>query len=51
MDRFAKPDLSLEEALDLIRKCIAEINTRFVMNLPKFVVKVADKDGIREVAL
>lgn len=49
MDAHYKPGMSLEEALDLLRKVITEINTRFVMNIPRYIVRVADKDGVREV--
>lgn len=51
MDRYWKPDMSLEDALVLARMCIKELQTRFLMNQPNFKIKVADKDGTREVAL
>merc|ERR1712100_515198 len=49
IDRYYTPDLTLEEGLDILRKCVHEINTRFLMNAPKFTVKVIDKDGVRVV--
>ena len=43
--------MSLEEALDVLRKCVHEVQTRFLANQPKFKVKVVDKDGVRVVDL
>lgn len=51
MDRYHYPDMDLEEAKDLPRKCIQELKTRFIVNLPKFMVKVISKDGIKEIEL
>merc|ERR1719468_300027 len=47
MDRYYKENMSLDEAKDLIRKCITELETRFVMQLGKYKCKVVDKDGTR----
>jgi 20S proteasome subunit beta 4 len=43
--------MTLEEGLDLARKCVEQLKTRFLMNQPKFIVKVVDKDGTRVVEL
>eukprot|EP00408_Alexandrium_pacificum_P049537 CAMPEP_0171257130 /NCGR_PEP_ID=MMETSP0790-20130122/53681_1 /TAXON_ID=2925 /ORGANISM="Alexandrium catenella, Strain OF101" /LENGTH=192 /DNA_ID=CAMNT_0011725219 /DNA_START=55 /DNA_END=633 /DNA_ORIENTATION=+ len=51
MDRYYKPDLTLEEAKEVIRKCIKEMETRFVINLGNYKVKVVDKAGVREESL
>lgn len=51
MDRYWKPDLSLEEAKALLRKCIAELRVRFIASLPEFTIKVVDKEGIKEIKL
>mmetsp|Transcript_99876 Transcript_99876/g.282876 ORF Transcript_99876/g.282876 Transcript_99876/m.282876 type:complete len:193 (-) Transcript_99876:76-654(-) len=48
MDRYYKPDLTLEEAKDIIRKCIKEMETRFVINLGSYKCKVVDSTGVRE---
>jgi 20S proteasome subunit beta 4 len=48
-DRDWKPDMSLEQGLEVIRKCIHELHTRFLISQPNFVIKVVDKDGIRVV--
>merc|ERR1711935_323871 len=47
MDRYYKADLTLEEAKEIIRKCIKEMETRFVMHLSKFICKVVDTNGVR----
>mmetsp|Transcript_24036 Transcript_24036/g.81168 ORF Transcript_24036/g.81168 Transcript_24036/m.81168 type:complete len:194 (+) Transcript_24036:99-680(+) len=47
MDRYWKPDMELEEAKDIIRKCIKELEVRFVVDLGKYICKVVTKDGIR----
>jgi len=47
MDRHWKPDITEEEGLALIRKCIKEMETRFIVNLTKFSIKIVNKDGVR----
>merc|ERR1719221_2492013 len=47
MDRYWKKDLTLEEAKDIIRKCIAELETRFVIDLGKYMCKIVDSSGVR----
>eukprot|EP01036_Dinobryon_divergens_P051778 gene51778-69300_t len=39
MDRTWTPNMSLDEALDVIRKCIHELQTRFMVSQPVFIVK------------
>lgn len=46
-DRFYTPEITQEQAYDIIKKCIIEIHKRFVINQLKFNVTVVDKDGIR----
>jgi 20S proteasome subunit beta 4 len=50
MDRYYREDLTKEAALELLQKCIDEINTRFIINLTSFKVKIVDKDGIHVLA-
>ncbi len=47
MDRYWKKNLELEQALDVVRKCINEVQKRLVINQPRFAIKVVDKDGVR----
>jgi len=49
MDKEYVDGLDQEAALALIRKCIFELHTRFLVSLPNFIIKVIDKDGIRVV--
>ncbi|XP_054723489.1 proteasome subunit beta type-2-like [Uloborus diversus] len=46
MDRYYRPDMSKEEGIDLIQKCLKEIGNRFLVSLPSFKVKIVDKEGI-----
>ncbi|KAJ3021605.1 Proteasome subunit beta type-4 [Thoreauomyces humboldtii] len=51
MDRYWVPDLNIEQAKSLMRKCIEELRVRYIASLTKFTVKIVDKDGIREISL
>ncbi|GAB6022039.1 Proteasome subunit beta type-2 [Chamberlinius hualienensis] len=48
LDRFYRPNMTEEEAYDLLKKCVVEVQKRFVVNLSAFKVKVVDENGIRE---
>ncbi|GAB2294814.1 Proteasome subunit beta type-2-A [Dionaea muscipula] len=50
MDRHYHSGMSLEEAINLVDKCIVEIRSRLVVAPPNFVIKIVDKDGAREYA-
>lgn len=50
MDRHFNSGMSVEEAIDLVDKCILEIRSRLVVAPPNFVIKIVDKDGAREYA-
>jgi len=41
--------MSEQDAIDIIKKCIFELHTRFLINQPNFIIKVVDKNGIRVV--
>ncbi|KAG1460030.1 hypothetical protein G6F56_006038 [Rhizopus delemar] len=51
LDRHYKEDLSLDEAKTLMKMCIQELKTRFIVNLPQFKTTLVDKDGARSVEL
>merc|ERR1712212_910785 len=36
LDKEYRPDMSQDEAYELVKKCAAEIKRRFIVNLPKF---------------
>ncbi|KAF2325209.1 hypothetical protein GH714_025305 [Hevea brasiliensis] len=50
MDRHYHSGMTVEEAIDLVDKCIIEIRSRLVVAPPNFVIKIVDKDGAREYA-
>ena len=47
LDNEYKDNMTLEQVLPILTACIAELKVRFLINLPKFIVKVVDQDGIR----
>jgi len=49
LDRYHDPEATLEEGLATLRRCIDEIAKRLVVAPGKFMVKIVDKDGVREV--
>ena len=51
MDRYHSPDMTLDQAMVLLRRCVNELETRFIVNLGTFKVRVADKDGVREIPI
>jgi len=51
MDRWHRPDMNLDEGMELLRKCVGELEKRFIVNLGEFTVRVADKDGVRLIPL
>ncbi|KAJ7621627.1 20S proteasome subunit [Mycena polygramma] len=51
LDRYHDPEAPLEEGLETLKRCIAEVSKRLVIDPGKYKVKVVDKDGVREVEL
>jgi 20S proteasome subunit beta 4 len=51
LSRFHDPEAPLEEGLETLKKCIAEVEKRLIISLGKFKVKVIDRNGMREVEL
>ncbi|KAI0566192.1 proteasome chain protein [Gracilaria domingensis] len=46
LDRYWKKNLSVDEGLDIIKKCVAEIQKRLVISQPRFSIKMVSKDGV-----
>lgn len=51
LDREWQKGLSVDQGLDIIRKCVFELRTRFLISQPKFIVKVVDVNGFQEITL
>ncbi|KAF6040053.1 PSMB2 [Bugula neritina] len=47
-DRYYTPDVTKEEAYELLNKCVQEIQKRFLVNMPRFKVRMISKDGIKD---
>ena len=47
LDAHWKPNMTEAEALTLMDLCIKELHTRFMISMPNWLIKVADKDGVR----
>lgn len=49
LDRHYKEDLSVEEGIELLKKCNKELGTRMPIDFKGLRVKIITKDGIREI--
>lgn len=49
LDKYYKKGMSVEEGVDVIHKVIEELQTRFVINSPHFIIKIVDKNGTRTI--
>jgi 20S proteasome subunit beta 4 len=50
-DREWRQGLDQDQAIDILRKCINELRTRFLISQPKFIAKLVDANGIRLIEL
>jgi len=51
LDRTYRTGLKLDEALELLKLCLQELATRFIINNPSFIVKIVDANGIKIISL
>ena len=51
LDNNYKSDMTLEDGIAAMKKCILELRTRFIMNQPNFIAKVVTKDGVQTMSL
>lgn len=51
LDRDYKKDMNLDEAKELMKKCLNALDQRFLLNQKQWTFKVVDKDGTREITL
>jgi 20S proteasome subunit beta 4 len=49
LDKHHHPDISLEQGMKILRMCTDELKRRLPIDFKGVIVKVVDKDGIREV--
>jgi 20S proteasome subunit beta 4 len=47
LDRLYRPNMNLEEALEVLRACLDEMGRRFLLKQRHFMVKIADERGVR----
>ncbi|KAL0211686.1 hypothetical protein RCL1_005441 [Eukaryota sp. TZLM3-RCL] len=50
-DRYWKQDLTVEEGMDIMKKCVAEIHKRFLINSPSFTIKLVSRNGVTQMPL
>jgi len=48
LDRHYKKNMSLDECIELLKKCVQELRIRFLLGTAKYLVKISDKAGIRK---
>lgn len=51
LDNNYKHDMTEEEGLEAMKKCIVELKTRFMINQPSFKAKIVNKKGVTEIIL
>lgn len=49
--RYHKPEASVEEGIEILKRCIDEVSKRLVVDPGKYMVKVVDKNGARVVQI
>ena len=47
LDNQFRQDMSLEDGKAAMRKCVLELQTRFIINQPNFVMKIVTADGVK----
>ncbi|KNC84334.1 hypothetical protein SARC_03439 [Sphaeroforma arctica JP610] len=51
LDKRYKPNMTLDEVIEIVKACMLELKTRFIISLKDFTFRVVDKDGIRELTV
>eukprot|EP00835_Amoeboradix_gromovi_P006252 NODE_702_length_5024_cov_0.139898.p2 type:complete len:193 gc:universal NODE_702_length_5024_cov_0.139898:4273-3695(-) len=51
MDKYFKKDMNEQECIDVIKKCILGLKTRYTINLKKWQCQVITADGIKTVSI
>lgn len=45
------PEMTEDEAYEVIKQCVFEVHSRLFVSLPNFFVKIINKDGIRDMPI
>ncbi|KAI4129464.1 MAG: hypothetical protein LQ341_006565, partial [Variospora aurantia] len=48
LDKHHRPDIDLDQGLKILRMCTDELQRRLPIDFKGMLVKIIDKDGIRE---
>ncbi|KAJ2782125.1 Proteasome subunit beta type-4 [Coemansia javaensis] len=51
LDREYRPDITLEQGMDIIKKCMVALKTRFLIQYSDYTIKVVDSAGVRVVSM
>jgi 20S proteasome subunit beta 4 len=51
LDNDYRADMTLEDGIVALKKCIVELRTRFIMKQPTFIAKIVTKEGIKVINL
>ena len=51
LDNNYKKDMTLQEGIAALQKCVLELRTRFIINQPVFMAKIVTKDGVQVMQL
>lgn len=51
LDNDFRHDMTLDEGIIAMKKCIVELRTRFIIKQPAFIAKLVTKEGIKEISL
>ena len=51
LDNNFQKDMTLEQGIETMKKCIVELRTRFIINQPTFKAKIVTKDGVQLIDL
>lgn len=51
LDNHFQQDMTLDQGIECMKKCIQELKTRFIINQPGFIGKIVTKDGIQVINL
>ena len=51
LDNSFQKDMTLDDGIATLKKCIVELRTRFIIKQPNFVAKIVTREGIKVINL